>query len=106
MIEKPKPAPVVVPPVQRAVVERLLSFPADPLLCDDYSTAMLDAAAEINRLNAQRRELQAERERLLDSLARAGLEASRMVRQERHEIAQWLDGQGQPGYAHEVRCRA
>ena len=64
------------------------------------------AADEIERLNAQRRELQAERERLLDSLARAGLEASRMVRQERHEIAQWLDGQGQPGYAHDVRCRA
>lgn len=64
------------------------------------------AQAEIERLNAQRRELQAERERLLDSLARAGLEASRMVRQERHEIAQWLEGQGQPGYAHEVRFRA
>ncbi len=43
--------------------------------------------AEIDRLNAQRRELQAERERLLDSLARAGLEASRMVLKERDRCA-------------------
>lgn len=35
----------------------------------------------------KRRELQAERERLLDSLARAGLEASRMVLEERDRCA-------------------
>ena len=60
---------------------------------------------ELQRLHAQRRDLQAERERLLDSLARAGLEASRMLRQQRHEISAWLEGQGQPGYAHEIRHR-
>ena len=44
--------------------------------------------AEIDRLNEQRRESQAERERLLDSLARAGLEASRiMVLKERDRCA-------------------
>lgn len=25
---------------------------------------------------------------------------------EREAIAQWMEGQGQPGYAHEIRCRA
>jgi predicted RNase H-like nuclease (RuvC/YqgF family) len=39
------------------------------------------AADEIDRLHAQRRELQAERERLLERLARCGIEARREERE-------------------------
>ena len=40
-------------PVEREVrplAERLRAYPADPLLCDDYSTAMLEAADELDQL--------------------------------------------------------
>jgi len=58
-----------------------------PLLGDE-------AADEIERLSAQRRDLQAERERMLDSLARAGVEASRFARRERERCARQLDALG------------
>jgi hypothetical protein len=48
---------------------------------------LIKAEREIERLNTQRRELQTERERLLDSLARAGLDGMRMVLQERERCA-------------------
>lgn len=55
-----------------------------------YDKATLDAAmAEIDRLNA---------------LAVAYYKEARdSILKERESIARWLDGQGQPGYAHEVR---
>jgi len=35
------------------IVERLRAYPADPMLCGDYSDAMLEAADEIERLRAE-----------------------------------------------------
>ena len=53
-----------------------------------WQAATAQQAAEVQRLHVQRRELQAERERLLGSLARAGLEGSRMVLKERERCVQ------------------
>ncbi len=77
-------------PVERPVrplVERLHAYTADPTLYDDYCNAMLEAADEIERLNALRRDLQAERESLLAQLARCGVEARREERE--RLMAEW-----------------
>lgn len=82
--------PAVGSPLERGVrplTERLRAYSADTMLCDDYADAMQDAADEIDRLNAQRREWQAEREALLARLARCGIEARREERE--RLMAEW-----------------
>ena len=52
------------------LVERLRTYPADPLLCDDYSAAMLEAADELERLREALVEI---RDRIKDHPAYADL---------------------------------
>ena len=50
MTDQATPAEVRLTDGLGPLVERLRAYPADPLLCDDYSSAMLEAADEIERL--------------------------------------------------------
>jgi len=50
---------------------------------DDIAALLDDARKELERLNAQRLELQSEREQLLERLAHAGVELRRAVTEER-----------------------
>ena len=89
------------------VISLLLNTPCN----GEQARVFAAAKTEIDRLNMQRLELQAERERLLESLARAGLEGSRMVLKELERCAQvlryWLAGYAADTAAsHEARCLA
>ena len=63
----------------------------------DYAVAWVpdelcnEAAAEIERLTAQRLELQAEREQLLARLAHSGVEARREVAAKQKQCADWVE---------------
>ena len=88
------------------VISLLLNTPCN----GEQARVFAAAKTEIDRLNMQRRELQAERERLLESLARAGLEGSRMVLKERERCANvvryCLTGYAPSEGTHEARCIA
>jgi len=71
----------------RPLVERLRAYPADELLSDDYSTAMLEAADEIERLRECLQWLQA---RHHGGLMRATIDEALGAR--RVEQAGWSDG--------------